>query len=331
MTASFIKKQNGNYYLRLTGDTESVRFAAVSEASNTYTFYVNGDARVYKPYDDSGAVYYSTSANPIPSGGNLNDGRFPGAESVVSYPGSGIRDYALSFSAGPVGGTFFALGGEALSWGGYAYPGDGYISNSLSVGIKQDGNWKNAGNIFVKQFGSWKEVITGWIKVDGIWKKFYQNFGNSSWINMVENTDDAIDFAVQVIALWTWPVLPSSGQSGYYPESVTSSATSSTVYAPVSQSITLTIELRAYGGSSAYSSILLRRISDSAIIWSYALSGSSGESISYTTEFYATVGESYRFESTVTVPENILTTNYARVIRENGTLGYSNIASTYVD
>ena len=203
MAATFIEKNDGNYYMRLTDSTTSVKFAAVSEAGNTYTFSVDGTQRVSKPNSDGTTTYYSSSANPVPAGGTLNSGRFPGAETTYTFEspsGSGTRDYLLSFtSSGP--GTQFYLGGASLTWGDFAYPGSGYISNPIAVGVKQSGSWKNAGNIFVKQSGTWREVTNAYIKQGGVWKQYYQNFGNSSWINMLEGTDDAIDFGVQVIAL----------------------------------------------------------------------------------------------------------------------------------
>ena len=199
MAATFIEKNDGNYYMRLTDSTTLVKFAAVSNAGNTYTFSVGGTQRVSKPNSD-GTTYYSSSANPVPAGGTLNSGRFPGAETTYTFSGSGTRDYLLSFtSSGP--GTQFYLGGTSLTWGGFAYPGSGYISNPIAVGVKQSGSWKNAGNIFVKQSGTWREVTNAYIKQGGVWKQYYQNFGNSSWINMLEGLDDAIDFGVQVIAL----------------------------------------------------------------------------------------------------------------------------------
>jgi hypothetical protein len=211
MAATFIKKNDGNYYLRLTDSTTNILFAAVSQAGNTYTFSVGGGVVVSKPFGDGGEgaplggfTYYSSNANPVPSDGILDDDmdniRFPGAETIYAYSGSGTRDYLLSFtSSGP--GTQFYLGGASLTWGDFAYPGSGYISNPISVGVKQSGSWKNAGNIFVKQSGTWREVTNAYIKQGGVWEKYYQNFGNSSWINMLEGTDDAIDFGVQVIAL----------------------------------------------------------------------------------------------------------------------------------
>jgi hypothetical protein len=202
MAATFIEKNDGNYYMRLTDSTTSVKFAAVSEAGNTYTFSVDGTQRVSKPNSDD-TTYYSSSANPVPAGGTLNSGRFPGAETTYTFSGSGTRDYLLSFTVDPpqpVPETQFYLGGSSLTFGGFAYPGSGYISNPIAVGVKQSGSWKNAGNIFVKQSGTWREVTNAYIKQGGVWGKYYQNFGNSSWINMIEGTDDAIDFGVQVIA-----------------------------------------------------------------------------------------------------------------------------------
>lgn len=339
MAATFIKKNDENYYMRLTGSTTYVKFAAISQAGNTYTFSVGGTQRVSKPNGDGGDgapvggyTYYTSSANPVPNGGILDDTRFPGAEDLWFFPEpETTRDYLLSFTVDPpqpVPETQFYLGGASLTWGDFAYPGSGYISNPLAVGVKtpltirntgtlthifdndtntntlfdgtgatfenknpnapdgvpcdsnnfnysqkyyrvywntafpnssytlnisildnqsasgdhdgfinlcsianktassfdiqfvetEDDNsisyvrsfsasasyessWSNAGNIFIKNSGSWKEVQTAWIKRNGSWTKFFQNYGNSSWINMLENTDDAIDFGVQVIAL----------------------------------------------------------------------------------------------------------------------------------
>lgn len=331
MAASFIKKSNGSFYLRLTGDTESVMFSAVSQAGYGYTFSVDGVVRVSKPYNDNEVLYYTQNANPIPAGGNLDNGRFPGTEIEVSYPGSGIRDYILSFSAFPGSGTQFYLGGAPLTWGGYAYPGDGYIENSLAVGIKTGGVWKNAGNIFIKHNGSWREVTNAYVKHNGSWRKFYQNFGNSSWINMLENIDDAIDFGVYVIALWTWPVLNWDGFSTYYPDSASSTANSSIVVAPVTQSVTLYIELDNYlGDQGSSASILLRRIDDGAIIWSHSITDNSAN---YTETFTINAGYSYRFESTAFVPAGVVNTVQATVRRQNssGTIVYRNSAVTFLD
>ena len=204
MAATFIEKNDGNYYMRLTDSTTSVKFAAVSSAGNSYTFSVDGIQRVSKPNDDGPTTYYSSSANPVPDGGILDNGRFPGAETPYTFPepAGTTRDYLLTLtSSDPESRTKFYLGGTSLTWGDFAYPGSGYIANPITVGVKQSGSWKNAGNIFVKQSGTWREVTNAYIKQGGVWEKFYQNFGNSSWINMLEGTDDAIDFGVRVIAL----------------------------------------------------------------------------------------------------------------------------------
>ena len=205
MGARFIKKSDGNFYMRLDGNTTQVKFAAVSESSNTYTFSVAGTQRVSKPNDDGSTTYYTSSASPTPSGATLDDdaSRFPGAETTVTYsrtPG-GVDDYLLSFTAGPTPGTAFYLGGESLTWGGYAYPGDGYLNNAFNLGVKDGGSWKNVGSTFIKDNGVWKECEGIWVKQGGSWKQFFANYGNSSWICMLERTDDAIDFCVQVIAL----------------------------------------------------------------------------------------------------------------------------------
>lgn len=332
MTASFIKKNDGNFYMRLTGDTTSVKFGAVSNAGNTYTFSVAGSVVVSKPDSDPFDVtYYTSSVDPVPAGGTLDDGRFPGAESLYSYAGSGTRDYLLSFTSSG-GGTAFYLGGASLSWGGYAYPGDGYITNPLAAGVKVSGSWRNAGNIFVKQSGTWKEVITAWVKQGGTWRKFYQNFGNSSWINMLENTDDAIDFGVQVIPLWSWPVSSFDSNQTYYPDAVTSTAVSDIVTAPVTQTVELTINASISAGgypNGALVYIRLIRISDSYEVFSLtALANGTSNVLNPTT---VNAGESYRFESTVTVPAGYIGTNLVSVQREDSVIVYSNSATAFLD
>jgi hypothetical protein len=204
MAATFIKKNDGNYYMRLTDSTTSVKFAAATGARNFYNFFIagsdSGTITISRPQGEA-IIFYTSSANPVPAGGTLNNGLFTGTETAYAFSGSGIRDYSLSFNAGPTGGTFFALGGESLTFGGNAYPGDGYVDNPVIIGVKTGNQWKSAGNVFVKTGNVWKECQTVWIKTGGTWKKFYENFGNSSWINMIELTDDALDFAVQAIAL----------------------------------------------------------------------------------------------------------------------------------
>jgi len=246
MAASFVLKSDNNFYLRLTGNTSMINFAAVSEAGNTYSFNIadpfagpGGTFAISKPNSDNGIGVCGTSnANPSP-GGTVDNSRFPGCFDLVyeqqitgyddggnpfyenvlvavnlityTFPGSGLREYLVTgnnqngtpYNYNASAGGLMCLGGSSLNWGSnlYAYPGSGYVSNPVALGVKGGGAWKNSYNIYTKYNGAWKECLTGWIKVAGTWRKFYQNYGNSSWINMLENTDDAIDFAIQVIAL----------------------------------------------------------------------------------------------------------------------------------
>jgi hypothetical protein len=337
MAASFIKKSDGDFYLRLTGDTTQVKFAAVSEAGNTYKFNVAGYTRIHKFRSDVGGVPYpyTESANPPPNGGTkvAPQDFFIGAEELVDYPGSGTRDFLLSYEAFGEGETNFYLGGESLSWGNnlYAYPGSGYLSNSLAVGVKQNESWKNAGNMFIKYNGSWREITNAYIKQGGGWKKYFQNFGNSSWINMLELTDDAIDFAVQVIPLWTWPNVGSNGSSSMYSDSVSaySSGTSSAISPPATQSVTLYIELQ-FNNNVGYASMLLRKINNDSIIWNHSADYTNSN---FTETFDIDVEQSYRFESITYVPAGNIGTATARVRLQNsqGTIIYSNFAEIYSD
>jgi len=208
MSARFIKKSDGNFYMRLDENTTQVKFAAVSRAGNTYTLSVDGTVRVTKPNSDIGGfTYYTSSASPVPvppSGApsaNENNSRFPGSETTITYSRTtpGVNDYLLSFTSN--GSGAFHLGGQSLTWGDYAYPGDGYLNNAFNLGVKDGGSWKNVGNTFIKDNGVWKECESIWIKQGGSWKQFFANYGNSSWICVLEGNDDAIDFCVQVIAI----------------------------------------------------------------------------------------------------------------------------------
>ena len=207
MSATFIKKSNGNYYLRLTDSTTSIKFAAITEASNKYQVFIPGSTigtiTISKNFAAVG-LYYSASANPIPAGAVLTT-QFGGVEIAYTFSGSGIRDYLLSYStqknAGNPGSAIFYLGGQTLAWGDYAYPGSGYINVPIAVGVKDGGVWKSSGNIFVKNNNVWKECETMYVKQSGTWKQIYKNYNNSSWINLLESVDDAIDFGMQVIAL----------------------------------------------------------------------------------------------------------------------------------
>jgi hypothetical protein len=342
MAASFIQKSNGQFYLRLTGNTTTVKFAAVANAGNTYSFYIygsdSGTIAISKPFPNN-ETYYSASANPVPNGGYYTES-FSGAETAYTFSGSGTRDYLIvgygvDYNGNGTEYTYnndnalMCLGGATLSWGSYAYPGDGYISLPISAGVKNGGVWNSAYNIFVKNGGVWKECQTAWIKQGGTWKKFYQNFGNSSWINMLELLDDPIDFAIQVIEIWGWPVSSFDTISDVGPRGTfTSNATSDTATPPNSQSTTLYIEIYPVSGSSANLSLI--RSSDGATIWTRLnITSTYTETITFNVD----TGSSYYFSSSVSIPSGGAGTSYTYVRRNNssGTLVYSNSANIYFD
>lgn len=206
MSAFFIKK-SGQYYLRLTENTTQVKFAAVSEASATYTFYIDGVAYLSHPSDDGGLTYRTTSARPFPSTAILDNSRFPGTETTHTFSGSGTRDYLLSYITSWTGGQYSGLGGELVNPGTglYAYPGSAYPSRfkSKAVELRNSNSW-GSNALYVRDSNTWKEVTSAWIREGGIWKKFHQvnsgtGGGSSSWFNMLSDLDDSLDFAVQVI------------------------------------------------------------------------------------------------------------------------------------
>jgi hypothetical protein len=343
MAASFVKKSDNLFYLRLTGNTSAVNFAAASEAGNTYSFYIarpggdGGTITISKPNSDNGTPgAYTSNANPAPPGFNLDDSRFPGCLVDYTFSGSGLREYQVTgynqngtpYDYNASAGGLMCLGGSSLNWGSnlYAYPGSGYVSNPVALGVKEGGVWKNSYNIYTKYNGAWKECLTGWIKVAGTWEKFYQNYGNSSWINMLENTDDAIDFAIQVIEVWAWPISSFDYGGGMGPGPFESNATSDTATAPNSQSITLYIEI--YPETGSYADLSLKRVSDGATIWSRLNNTST---YTETITFNVDAGSSYYFSSFVSVPSYGTSSTYVRRSNSSGTLVYNNSVFVYAD
>lgn len=219
MSAFFIKK-SGQYYMRLTGNTTQVKFAAVSESSASYTFYIAGTPYISKSADDFGLTYRTESARPFPLGTILDNARFPGTETTFTFPGSGTRDYLLSFISSWPGAAYSRLGGELVSAGIYAYPGSAYPSKfkSNAVELRNSNSW-SANALYVRQSNTWQEVTNAWIRDGGIWKKFHQVGNGSSWFNMLSDADDALDVAIQVIPQITVTSLDSN--TGNFTRSLT--------------------------------------------------------------------------------------------------------------
>ena len=99
MAAFFIRKSDNLHYLRLTGITTTVKFAAVKEAENFYRF------DILRPVGVGGTIsitattttnVHTSSAVPIPTGSTLNNGVFTNVEtSFVFEPGPTTRDYQI--------------------------------------------------------------------------------------------------------------------------------------------------------------------------------------------------------------------------------------------
>ena len=107
MAAFFIRKSDNLHYLRLTGNTTTVKFAAVKEAVNSYQL------DILRPVGVGGTIsitatttsnVHTSSAVPIPNGSTLNQGVFTNVEtSFVFESGPTTRDYQVrGFSTNPV-------------------------------------------------------------------------------------------------------------------------------------------------------------------------------------------------------------------------------------
>lgn len=160
---AYFTKTGSNYYLRLTGTTNKVKFACVSSAGNTYNLNIRTSGGLLvttvAKISSNGATFYTPSANPIPSSGTLTSDSsiFSGAETEIIFPGTG--EYSLSFTAGPTPGSAFYLGGESLNWGTglYAYPGSGSSTQAKGIGVKINevgvgATWKNSQTLWIKRY-----------------------------------------------------------------------------------------------------------------------------------------------------------------------------------
>lgn len=93
------------------------------------------------------------------------------------------------------------LGGEIVSVNsGFStsYPG---FKKFTGLFVKQSGTWKSPPTTHIKQSGEWKIPTEISIKHNGAWERVSPPDAYSNWINMLENFDDALDFAVQVHAI----------------------------------------------------------------------------------------------------------------------------------
>lgn len=93
------------------------------------------------------------------------------------------------------------LGGEIVSVSsGFStsYPG---FKKFTGLFVKQSGTWKSPPTTHIKQSGEWKIPTEISIKHNGAWERVSPPDAYSNWINMLENFDDALDFAVQVVAI----------------------------------------------------------------------------------------------------------------------------------
>ena len=93
------------------------------------------------------------------------------------------------------------LGGEIVSVSsGFStsYPG---FKKFTGLFVNQSGTWKSPPTTHIKHSGVWKIPTDISIKHNGAWERVSPPDAYSNWINMLENFDDALDFAVQVHAI----------------------------------------------------------------------------------------------------------------------------------
>ena len=124
-----------------------------------------------------------------------------GDEGVVTPTGIGFIRYHEVRAETGVESKRLTLGGEIVSVSsGFStsYPG---FKKFTGLFVKQSGTWKSPPTTHIKQSGEWKIPTEISIKHNGAWERVSPPDAYSNWINMLENFDDALDFAVQVHAI----------------------------------------------------------------------------------------------------------------------------------
>jgi hypothetical protein len=122
-------------------------------------------------------------------------------EGVVTPTGIGFIRYHEVKSESVVESKRLTLGGEIVSVNsGFStsYPG---FKKFTGLFVKQSGTWKSPPTTHIKHSGEWKIPTEISIKHNGAWERVSPPDAYSNWINMLENFDDALDFAVQVHAI----------------------------------------------------------------------------------------------------------------------------------
>ena len=174
---------NTNYYVSITGLSSAPYGAAGPEE-------VPGKVRYVCPVDKQpGYVAYTIDSYRIEEG-------------VVTLTGIGFIRYHEVKAESVVESTKrLTLGGEIVSVNsGFStsYPG---FKKFTGLFVKQSGTWKSPPTTHIKQSGEWKIPTEISIKHNGAWERVSPPDAYSNWINMLENFDDALDFAVQVHAI----------------------------------------------------------------------------------------------------------------------------------
>jgi hypothetical protein len=185
MAAYFIELDS-QIYLKITGSTTQVSFNAVQDASFGYNLTIPGLTTISKDVGAGGAIYNTGVVVDV----NQNYSYL-----VTGTGGDGNNTYTYT----PTDTNYLLCVGNTplIAQGGIrAYPGS-TPPNSLNV--KYNGVWKSTKSIYTNVSGNWKQCEKVWINVSGNWKLSYE-IPTSDWVNMLENLEDYLDFAVQVVA-----------------------------------------------------------------------------------------------------------------------------------
>ncbi len=136
MAAFFIRKSDNLHYLRLTGITTTVKFAAAKEAGNFYRL------DILRPIGVGGTIsitattatnVHTSSAVPIPTGSTLNNGAFTNVETPFGFePGPTTRDYQILGYGNNIEYTYNQAGATNKSVGCRHFFNDEY---NLDVGL----------------------------------------------------------------------------------------------------------------------------------------------------------------------------------------------------
>jgi hypothetical protein len=229
---------NTTFTLRVDGGTTQIKFAAGSQAGNTYLVRIGTSPNLIASIgknvvDAGGSSVCSGSLSPQNVlAFTVNNANFPSADAGVSTVETVINvtpdtTYAVSwwsflFNNPPTNYLNFSqldtraialLGGDTYtslytsppspaSFVGSSVSYPGYSTRTTqNLFVFSTGAWRIITQPYVFDGGAWRTMTNEYIKESGAWRTVYRNYDSSPYLTINDGGPDLLDFVVQVIAV----------------------------------------------------------------------------------------------------------------------------------